>query len=118
MKHNYLIYILVITGLFAGATYAASTLWGEIDEPVEVLPKKPVTLTPPPEAQKSTCEVLRQQVDLNKDSMASAKIQDTLRTNLQASSPEYKALLSDPSALNELYKQYRAEYLRKNCAKA
>lgn len=126
MQHKLRSYIIILASIFAGATYAASgSLWGDIDDPnankppaatikpeeVNVLPTAPVV------EKKTTCEILKQQTELGKDIIASAKVQDALRNNSSTVANEYKAFLANPDSVNDLYKQFRDQYLKKFCAK-
>ncbi len=139
MKPKIYLGIAVIATIFAGATYAAASgsLWGAVDEPLpELKPSikaatkpevKPavqttaVTVTAPPvvvleaEPEKTMCDVLRQQTELPADLVNSPAIQEQLKSKLQIVSAEYKAILNSSEATNTLYKQYREQYLQKNC---
>lgn len=139
MKPKIYLGIAVIATIFAGVTYAAASgsLWGVVDEPLpELKPAikaatkpevKPavqttaVTVTAPPvvvleaEPEKTMCDVLRQQTELPADLVNSPAIQEQLKSKLQIVSAEYKAILNSSEATNTLYKQYREQYLQKNC---
>lgn len=114
------LYIIIISSLFAGLTYAAATgpsLWGTLDEPLTDANKPliikpddiinaPMPTTPVAPPEKTTCQILSEQADL-----ANAINPNTL----QSVPDEYKSLVATPEGASALYKQYRDQYLTKYC---
>jgi len=114
IRLNCLIIILLSCG--AGLTYADKSLWGEVDQPLSKQPPKQAInpedygLPPPAPAaqQNTTCDVLTKQLDVSNDAA-------TAIMNSQVSD-EYKSIVAKPDQVNVLYRQFRAEYLKKYCS--
>ena len=145
MKKLVCVCLVGCLGLFVGMTYADGALWGDIDKPVSgsapaaspttvdpgnVAPGtyaapgsypgqgKPTPIKPEdinqlvtaktPEELKSVCDTLNQQPVLTPEAMNNLRNQPGLPDN-------YKAALNNPENANNLYKQFRAQYLQTKC---
>lgn len=118
---------LKLIGIFllvsSASTYAASnsSLWGDIDEPVpptKQIEQQAQQLQAEQAAidnQKTICELFTAQTALPSDSVNVAKIQDALARAYKIVLPEYKMLIADKDAANNLYIQYRDLYLKTYC---
>ena len=126
--------LFVICCFSASATYAAASLWGDIDMPQQhdanLVPTTPqsvttnnsvtttnVELAPPAVPLKNVCDVLAEKADLGNDIINSSKMQSDLKIRANSVKPEYVMLLTDPAATKKLYQQFREIYLKQNCKK-
>ncbi len=116
--------------LGSGSTYAASnsSLWGDIDVPVpsskqieqqqrleqQQLQAEQLLI----ENQKTICELFTAQDTLFRDSINVSKIQDALTRAYKVTFTDYKALLVNIDAANNLYIKYRGLYLKTYCTAA
>lgn len=100
-------------------TFAAttSTLWGDIDEPVEPIVTTPAVPVAPEPPSKTICEVLTAQPTLDLTGLNSTELLTQMRTSLQAMPDEYKALIANNEGIAKLYQEYRAKYLKVYCTK-
>jgi hypothetical protein len=163
MKRAICSYVILIASCCAGSTYAAKSLWGDIDtqtpeQSVEVkgylpaqqdepaAPATPATTQPATPtttkstkgattkqattagqaataaadataaaAQKTTCDILAAAPKLDPSVMKSPAMQDAFRNNSQFVPPQYKSLLNNSEALNNLYTLYRKQYIFTHC---
>ncbi len=118
--------------LTSAATYAdtsvgdagSSSLWGEVDtaiptqQQVEKAQQAVVVEQQAIDNERTICEVLSEQVLLTNDKDNAAKIQEALARAFKTASAEYKILLSNTDAANDLYVKYRDLYLQTYCIAA
>jgi hypothetical protein len=115
--------LLFVLLLCSSSTYAASnsSLWGDIDEPV--VPTKQIEQQQQQlqaqqliiDNQKTVCELFTAQATLSADTVNAAKIQEALTRAYNSALPDYKMLIANKDAANNLYVQYRNLYLKTYC---
>lgn len=126
---------IIFTSLFVALSchsvvaYAATnaSLWGTLDEPVaptqqieqqqQQLQDEQIAEQQKIESQKTVCELLAAQASLqgDNDKINAAKINDALQTAYKAVLPDYKILLTNNDAANNLYVKYRDLYIKTYC---
>ena len=126
MKRTLFLHLSLISGLIlaTSSTYAAgnnASMWGEIDKPVpsqqqiqqqqEAIQEQQAII----DSEKTICEIFTNQVTLTQDTANMAKIQAALQNAYKNAGGEFKFLLVNNDAANDLYTKYRNLYISTYC---